>query len=49
MTTLIKENISLGPAYGFKELVHCHRGKKPGDIQADMKLEKEPRVLDLGQ
>ena len=44
--TLIKENIQLGLAYGFRGLVHYHRGRKHGSIQADMVLEVR-RVLHL--
>ena len=43
---LIKKNISLGPAYSFS-LVHCHHGGKHGDMQADVMLEKQLRVLYL--
>jgi len=45
VATLIKENISLGPAYSFRGLVHYHHGGKHG--QADLVLEKELRVLHL--
>jgi len=45
MTTLIKENISLGLAYSFRGSVHYHHGRKHGSVQADMVLEKELRVL----
>lgn len=45
MAPLIKESIYLGLAYRFRSLVHdCHGGKY-GDMQTDMVLEKEPRVL----
>ena len=46
MATLIKENISLGMAYSYRDSVHCN-GRKHGSIQADMVLEKELRVLHL--
>ena len=39
--TLVKENISLGLAYGFTELVQYHHGWKHGSRQAGMVLEKE--------
>jgi len=45
--TLIKANISLGLAYGFRGSVHYHHGEKHGSVQADMVLEKELRVLHL--
>ena len=41
MTTLVKEDISLGLANSFRGLVHYHCGRKHGGIQADMVLEKE--------
>jgi hypothetical protein len=44
--TLIKENISLGLNYSFRDLVHYHH-EKHGSIQADMVLEKEMRALHL--
>ena len=34
-------------AYRFRGLVHSHHGRKHGDTQADIVLEKEPRVLHL--
>ena len=40
MATLIKENISLGMTYSYRDSVHCN-GRKHGSIQADMVLEKE--------
>jgi hypothetical protein len=47
MATLIKENIYLGLAYRFRDLVNYpHCGKHDG-MQANMVLEKEPRVLHL--
>jgi hypothetical protein len=36
----------LGLAYSFRGLVHYHGGKH-GDIQADVELDKELRVLYL--
>jgi hypothetical protein len=47
VATLIKENIYLGLAYSFRDLVHYHRGKKHSRMQADMVLEKLLRVLHL--
>jgi hypothetical protein len=44
--TLIKENISLALADGFRGLVHYHLGGKYASVQADMVLE-ELRVLHL--
>ena len=44
--TLIK-NISLGLACRFRGSVHYHHGRKHGSVQADMVLEKKPRVLKL--
>jgi hypothetical protein len=44
--TLIKENILLGLACSFSDLVHYHHGGKTGSMQADMVLE-EQRVLHL--
>ena len=49
MSTLIKENISLGLAYSFRGLVHYHYGGEHGGTQADTVLEKELRVLHLDQ
>jgi hypothetical protein len=44
MATLIKESISLGLAYSFRDLVHyCH-----GSMQVDIVLERKLRVLHLG-
>ena len=45
MTTLIKRNISLWLEYGFKGLMLWHHGRENGDMQVDMVLEKELRVL----
>jgi len=42
----IKDNVELGLAYQFRGSVHCHHGRKQGNVQADMVLE-EPRVLHL--
>ena len=39
--TLIKDNIYLGLAYSFRGLVHYYHGRKHGNVQADMVLEKE--------
>ena len=44
--TLIKVNIELGLEYSFRELVHYHRGRKHGSVQAEMEMEKL-RVLHL--
>jgi hypothetical protein len=41
--TLIKDNIYLGLAYSFRDLVHYQNGGKHGSVQADEVLE-EPRV-----
>jgi hypothetical protein len=46
IATLIKENISLELSYSFSGSLHYHDGKH-SDIQADMMLEKELRVLHL--
>jgi hypothetical protein len=43
--TLIKENIELGLAYSFRDLVYYHHGGKHGGRQADMVLEEEQRIL----
>ena len=43
---LIKGNIELGLAYGFRGLVPYRHGRKHGSIQADWMLEV-PRVLHL--
>lgn len=43
--TLLKANIELGLAYRFRSLVHYCHGRKHGDMQADIKPEKELRVL----
>jgi hypothetical protein len=43
---LIKENIYLGLAHSFRDLIHYHHSRKDGSIQADMVLE-ELRVLHL--
>ena len=45
--TLLKESISLGLAYSFRDSVHYHHGEKHGTMQADTVLEKEMRVLHL--
>jgi hypothetical protein len=37
----------LGLAYRFRDLVYYHHCKKHGSTQADIVLEKEPRVLHL--
>jgi hypothetical protein len=41
----IKENIYLGLAYSFRDLIHYYHGGMHGSMQADMVLEKELRVL----
>jgi hypothetical protein len=38
-------NTELGLAYSFRGFVHFHCGKKHGGLQADMVLEKYPRLL----
>ena len=45
--TLIKANISLRLACGFRGSVHYHHSKKPGSMQTDTVLQKKLRVLDL--
>jgi hypothetical protein len=47
MATLIKEIISLGLVYSFRDLILYHHGGKHGGMYADMVLEKELRVLFL--
>jgi hypothetical protein len=42
--TLIKENVQLGLASGFRGSVHYYHG---GDVQIDIVLEEELRVLHL--
>jgi hypothetical protein len=49
MTTLIKEKHLIGSGLQFQSLVHYYHGRKHGCMQADMVLEKEPRVLHLNQ
>jgi hypothetical protein len=44
--TLIS-NVYLGLAYRFRGSVHYQCGGNHGSVQADMMLEKEPRVLHL--
>lgn len=41
MATLKKGDISLGLDYSFGGSVHYHHGRKHGNMQADMVLEKE--------
>ena len=41
----IKANIYLGLADSFRGLVYYHHGRKHGDTQAGMVLEKQLRVL----
>lgn len=36
-------------AYSFGGSVHCYHGGKHGDLDEDMMLENEPRVLQLGR
>jgi hypothetical protein len=43
--SLIKDNISLRLAYRLRGSVHYHHGGKHGNMQADMVLEEELRVL----
>ena len=38
-----------GAGLQFSDLVHCHHGGKHGGMQVDVVLEKELRVLHLGQ
>ena len=45
MTTLIKENISLGLAYNVRGLVQHHHVGKHVSMQIDMVLEEEPKGL----
>ena len=45
IATLINENILLGLAYSFRNLVHYHHGRKHGGMQADIMLETKLRVL----
>ena len=45
-TLIKKNNVYLGLAYSFRDLVHYHQGWKHGSMQADMVLE-EPRVVDI--
>lgn len=40
IATLIKQSISLGLTYSFRDLVHSHHGGKHGGTQADMVLER---------
>jgi hypothetical protein len=47
--TLIKKNIELEQAYIFRGLVHYHHGGKQGNMQPDMMLEEDLRVLHLYQ
>jgi hypothetical protein len=47
VTTLIKENISLGLPYSFRGSIHYPHGRKHGSIQADRMLEEELTVLHL--
>lgn len=44
MAALLKEHISLGLAYRFRDLVHYHHGRKLGSTQAGMVLDKEPII-----
>jgi hypothetical protein len=37
----------LGSAYSFRGLAYYHHGRKHGNIQADMVMEKKLRVLHL--
>ena len=46
MATLIYRKLT-GACLHFRGLGHCHHGRKHGSMQADMVLEKEPRVLHL--
>jgi hypothetical protein len=45
--TLIKDNISLTLAYRFRGTVHYHHGGKHGNVQTDLVLKKELRILQL--
>jgi hypothetical protein len=47
MATLIKENISLGLAYSFRDSVHYRHEGKQGGAQSDMALELSVLHLDL--
>lgn len=49
MATLTEKNISLKLAYSLRSLVpYCH-GRKHGNMQIDLMLEKELRALLLDQ
>jgi hypothetical protein len=48
-TARYKEKNLIGVGIQFIYLFHFHRGKKHGNTQADMVLEKELRVLHLNQ
>jgi hypothetical protein len=43
--SFIKESISLGLAYSFRDLVYYHHGRKHGNEQSDMMLDNDIRVL----
>lgn len=45
--TLTKEGIEFRLAYSFTHLVHYYRGRRHGNIQTDIVLEKKLRVLHL--
>jgi hypothetical protein len=45
MATLIKENISLGQVYRFKDLFHYHHGRKYSRVQEDIVLELTVHLL----
>lgn len=45
--TLIKESTLLGLELQFRGLVHCQDGRKHGNMQGDMVLEKGLRAVHL--
>lgn len=45
--SVITESIYLGPAYSCRGLVHDHRGREHGGLQADTGVKKKLRVLRL--
>jgi hypothetical protein len=48
VATLIRKHLT-GSGLQFRSSVHYHHGSRHGGTQADMVLEKELRVLHLGQ
>jgi hypothetical protein len=45
--TFINYNVLMGLDYRFRNSMHYHHGRKHGNIQAGLVLEKELRVLHL--